>query len=597
MRLRQWLSLFLILATGFSLAACTVGGSGGTETSGMVPEATAEEQSKLVLDLVTDGKSKYIIYYPEDEAEELYEVAALLQTALKDYTGASVECTGDLMIKGQSEDPAAYEILIGYTNRSISRTVFEGVGFGEYKIEMQGTKLAICGDTNKTTAEAVRYFIKTHLQDNRSLKKGSIGSLRFSPEQNYYLAASRLIKTILIDGTPISEFKLVIPEGSYVADYLARILQRYIAQFQGSRLEIVTDRSPAVAHEIRFGMTSRTQSVNAEGEYLISVTNGSLEIACGNLSGYVQALNFLRYQLLSYSQANIRLDVGQQWKGDDQASKTLKNSSDIRIMYHNTWGYLDGSNPVANRAEMAKATYEELQPDVLCFEEMSAAYRNHAAELMTWLSEHYGEICYTSGGTGNPIFYKKTVFECVESGYEKARNGDKGTTWAVLKCISNGKLLIVTNSHFAANNNAGDDLTLGNEYRVMDAGCILKVREKLAPKYPGVDMIIGGDFNADITADPYKLLADAGFINVRDRVENAPPYSPYNTGFSNLYNAERKEYELVSFANNPAKSSIDHIMVYGNTQTVTVDNYEIVTHRISCTASDHLPHFIDLSWK
>lgn len=600
--------LLLLLAALLVLACVSCGkgeqtGDGGASGSGAQSDDVTDpsENPERVLELVKDGKSDYVIYYPEDCSEELWGAAQRLATGFENYTGAKLQCTGDLLAPGAEPDPDALEILVGKTNRQTSADAAAGLGTDEYIICVSGNRLVICGYSDAATGAAVDYFVSAFLRGNPDLSYGKTGSLSFSSDDNYVFEIARSIQQIRIAGADISSFRLVVPEDGYLEQYIAVLLRDHIATHHGAALEIVTDAEPAAEHEIRIGKTNRTVASVDAGTYKIAVSGGALEAVSNTTSGYVEIIQELRNRIFAFSNSEVLLEAGNEWSGADQAADNIDNSSDFRILYHNVWGYLnyEKDNPVANRAELALSLYREYLPDVLCLQEAGPAFRAEAQPLMRWLSANYGEICYSDqGGSGNPIFYSRTVFELVESGYAKSRNGDKGTTWAVLRFRENGELIAVTNSHFAANSNANDNPTLGNEYRVQDAGAVVSATEAILSKYGDIPVLSGGDFNCAPGSDPYRVLTTAGYCNVRSAAAAASDISPYNGSFTDKYDAELDIYELNSLTAAPGSSqnAIDHIMVYGEPEGISLDEYDVITNRIACTASDHLPHFIDVSW-
>lgn len=600
----RFLLILLAAVIVLSCASCEKDKQNGNEaTSGNAEQTDPPQNQEPTLELVKDGKSDYVIYYPEDCSDTLWSAAQRLVTGFENYTGAELKCTGDLLVHGGEPDPEALEILVGATNRQASADAMAELGADEYLIRISGNQLVICGSDDTATADAVDYFIRKHMRTNPELSYGETdGSLYFSASDNYFYEPPRLIKQISIAGTELSDFCLVVPENGYLENYIAVLFREHIAAYYGKVLEIVTDAQPAGVHEIRIGKTNRTASTADLGQYRIIVSEGALEAVSNTVSGYVEVIQQLRNSIFPFSQSNIVLENGDAWSGADKAPDNIANPSDFRIMYHNVWGYLNigGDNPVANRAELALSVYMEYQPDVLCLEEAGPAFRAEAGTLMNWLAANYGEICYPDqGGSGNPIFYKKTVFELVESGYEKSRNGDKGTTWAVLRNRENGELVAVTNSHFAANSNANNDPVLGNEYRKQDAGTVVRVSENIAAKYRGIPILSGGDFNSNPSSDPYRVLTEADYRNVRNVAAAASDCSPYIGSFTDLYDPDLGIYELNTLTVAPGSSgyAIDHIMVQGEPETIVIDEYDVVTNRIACTSSDHLPHFIDVSWK
>jgi endonuclease/exonuclease/phosphatase family metal-dependent hydrolase len=588
--------IFVLAALMLSgLCSCTFGTTPDGDTTGC---DTGSVQT--VLTLVNSGKSDYVIIYPEDCSDKLITSVNNLKDAIKNYTGAALKAEGDLLPQGKEPDSNAKEILVGLTNRPEStENISENMKSGSYVVCVAGNKLVIGGVDSSSTADAVEYFIRRFIKSNKNLANGKQdGTLTFSSVDNYKKEASKMISSIKINGIDIGNYKIVVPHDGYIEKYIGQLFAEYISIFEGSRLGIVNDQGKASDYEIRIGKTSRTDIAVSEGKYLIKVTESGIEVLCSSVIGYTAALDALEQTVFKYTQSEIMLKNGDSWEGDDLTPDNIAKCGDIRVMYHNIWGYMnpDGSNPVANRSDIASQIYALYNPDVLCFEETSTAFRGASSRLFTYLANNsYVEICYPNdGGTGNPIFYNKNVLKLLESGYSKSRKGDKGTTWAVFEVISSGKVFGLTNSHFAADTNAGEDPVLGNQYRVEDAKTLLGAVDTILKKYPGISVLIGGDFNCSLNSDPYRTLTSAGLVNVHDVAAAASTVSPYHGTFT--YDKENGYYGLQSsLSEGTAEKAIDHIMLAGT--GIKVNVYSVLTDRISATTSDHCPHYADISLK
>lgn len=608
------LATLLTLSSLLFLASCkkdngedndsdaTSGTSGG---GGTTTEATPK-----VLELIAGGKSDYSIIIADEPDAKVLNAVNLLISAIKDYTGATLSYKRDYLPRGEEPDANAKEILVGETNRPETAEATKELGMGEYTISVVGNKLVVCGGDVSSTVAAVDYFVMKLIKGNSQLKYGMTdGSFSFSETQNYYHANANYIKKITIGGTELSEMKIVYPKDSNAAYLVALQLKKHISIYYGATLELIDDSTAASGKEVLIGKTSRTTLTPPIGKITIGVTEKGLEASSDSIFGYPSLAYSLCYTVFKQSLSKIELTSADKWESGDGAPQNLKNTSDLRIMYHNIWGYLNADqtvnpNPVANRSRLAMEVYAAYQPDVLCFEEMSNSYRTSSPELMNWLSDSgYTEVCYHSnGGTGNPIFYKASRFECLEKGYNKSRGGDKGTTWCVLKDKTSGKTFAVTNSHFAADTNAGDDHSLGIEYRTKDAQCLLGVVNKIKNSYPTTPIICGGDYNAALTANssipeakPITTLLEGGLKEIRDVAETWDDLSPYNTSIP--YDSDIGMYPFAYANPTTAINAIDHIMIGGNESAVKVNGYSVAHDRVSATTSDHLPHFTDITFR
>lgn len=596
--------LSLLLAASLMLTACGTGNTQKTDTSAessdsadAVSTAVTEPAApRQTLTLVENGKSAFKIIYPEGAGSDLMREIAELVSVIRDYTGATIFYSDDFTRESKEELSALPEILIGATNRAESEKVIQNsLRYGEFVMAIEANKLILGGPNEAASIAAVRYFVNTFLYKNESLKKGEKnGSLIFTDENSYRFTRKFPIEEMTVDGVPISEFCFAVPKDGYAETYTARLIARYITKNHGVTLPILTEQeaSGSYDHLIRIG--NLTDMVR---NFAIRVKDGNIEVDCADIFGYMPAYEMLTDDLLHGTGGRIALKSGEEHGGNAPAPiDQLTTREDVRILYHNIWGYLnaDGSNPVSMRADIAIPIYEELAPEILCFEEAGNAFRTSARPLFKWLkAEGYSEICFSSeGGEGNPIFYRKDLMELLDSGYSKSRNGDKGTTWAVFRLKSDAsKTFAVTNSHFAANTNAGGDAALGNTYRVQDAKAALQAVDGILAKYPNIPVFVGGDFNTGPSGDPYRTLLNGGLVNVLTLTENKSNVRPYHGSYP--YDTDFDLYEPTSgAAAGTAGDSIDHIMTIANGAAI-LQQY-VLDDPLSATVSDHCPHFVDV---
>lgn len=593
-RWKRLLSVGSLLA--LLLVGCTNTGTtppAGSE-SGTTGESSTQEPPQIFeLALVENGASQYQIVYPEDADTTIVREARNLARELKNYTGAELTVTDDFLKKDATAP--AYEILIGDTNRAETATVKADLLSTEYAVRAVGTKLVILGGSEHATTKASEYFVEKILKKTAGLSAGTTnGTLQFTSAQDYVKRSQYNIRSITLNGVSITSYQIVVPASSDVESYLAKLLKRHIALYSGMALDIVTDAEAAGEYEIRIGQTARTTATVTAGKATVAVGEKAVEVLWDTDFGMTAAYNILADQMFSNLNANIALKTGDTFSETVVVQANAAKTGEMRIMYHNVWGYInyDGSNPISIRPDVALTIYRAYQPDVLCLQECSSAYRDGGTALFEYLGAHYTEVCYSKdGGTGNPIFFRTDLFENVESGYAKSRSGDKGTTWVVLKRKSDQKLFGVTNSHFAADTNAGDDPILGNEYRVQDATTMANAAKAIVEKYGKISVFCGGDFNTNKTGDPYLALTEAGLTNIRTIANECTEFSPYYKTFS--YVKDYDLYSLQSSLTTSAEWAIDHLMILGVKPNVA--RYDVVSYSLACTASDHAAHFADVT--
>ena len=104
----------------------------------LLPLITACGGDQTALEIVKDGKSDYVILYP-DRDKEAQEIANSLSAAIGQLTGVLLRVQSDI------QDEQEKEILVGYTNREASNEVLEGIrAQGDtFAIAAQGERLVL----------------------------------------------------------------------------------------------------------------------------------------------------------------------------------------------------------------------------------------------------------------------------------------------------------------------------------------------------------------------------------------------------------------------------------------------------------------------
>jgi len=575
--------LTALLAAVLLLTSSCTGGIGeptGTDDeTTLTPETTASPESVLVI--AEGGKSDYKIIFPENDGECM-KLAESFAGRVKSSYGVRPESGYDFLLPGR--EPGEKEILIGPTNRAESQEVLSGLRYGEYAVKIVGSKIVVCGNGTEATRTAMALFEKT-------VFSGSGDVMSFSSKNEILSVKEYPIASFNIGGRSIGDFSICVPADSGAASYLAKFMVNRISSRTGFTLPVIEGKNAENGCEIRIGIFDDSAMV-ASGSYSVYVQGTVLTATAADVGGLIDAFYCLRDDVLGIKEKNIELDDSSSWTGKttyDQISG--KDSSVIRVVYQNVLGY-ETAYPTGDRADIAYDFYMALDADVYCFEEASSSFRSGAALFYKRLpANHLSEICYSSdGGTGNPIYYRTDRLELVESGYKKSRSGDKGTTFAVFRRKSDSKLFAVTNSHFAANSNAGGDATLGNTYRVQDAGALVEVVGNITGKYSGIYLVMGGDYNSVRGSEPYNEVKKSGAEQVRDTLGAWDIISPFHahpeidqkTGVYSLYSGT---YYL-------GTNSIDHIFTLGSGFKPL--SYTVVDNTLALTTSDHTMHYIDL---
>lgn len=581
-----WAVLSLLLSL---LASCGRGSSGAGEAGSPArsTDAGTQEEETMPLELVSGGSSCYRVIYPEGTDSTLMQAVNSLLSELGALTGGTFPSGDDFLSVGETAGET--EILVGKTNRTASQNAAALLRQGEYTVRADGAALVVCGFDTNATVQAVEKL--TALIRENALN----GSFRFRPEDAIAKNGKFYVSSVTIAGVPLGAYHIVVPDAGQVEAYIAVLLRQHLQAYTGYSPMVVTDATAESDYEIRIGKTNRDSAALPEnGTYTIAVRGRGIQALASSDTGYLGLLSALKQEVFPNTKSEIALTDGNRWSGSDNSTQTPACEGTLRVMYHNTWGYLnaDGSNPMANRADLALTVYRRYSPDILCMEEAGSNWEKSAQALRDWLAEGYGEIRDTKqNGVGNPIYYNKETVELLESGYSRSRSGDKGTAWGVFREKTTGKLFAVTNSHFAADTNAGGNSSLGNTYRTEDAGIVVAVSAQILAGYGEIPIISGGDFNCMAGSDPYNVLTEGKFVNLRGLAAESSDRSPYHGSFS--YNREMGIYPLQSQLPYGAEYAIDHIMTRG--AAATFHCYGVVSDPIALTSSDHAPHYTDLT--
>ena len=578
----------------FGAAACR---PGDTEAGTLSGEPPATDASDDVV-LFENGSTRFSIIYPEAPSDALFAAARSLQAAFATWADVSIDICEEGTDVSADADSTGFEILLGNTVRRASSTVRERMpDVGGYAVAKVGNQLVLYGKDGQAVANAVDYFIKTQLRTPALQEADKKLSRRtFSEIDDYFYTRAGMMTSVKIAGVELQEFRVVVPAEGYAEQYVAEMFCDYLFDYYGGKTPvIVTDKTEPSGHEIIIGNTNRTTVRADAGEYRIAVTDSGLQAVSGHVTGYIELYDALR-KIIPSSKSTVTLTAGEEWTGRLE-STAVKKDSDICVMYHNVLGYVD-AYPAANRPELTLQIYLAYQPDVIGMQECGQAYyRGDAKTLMDGLSNAwYQEIVFhTQGGTGNPIFYNSEKLTLLNSGYDRARSGDKGTTWAVFAEKANPeRIFAVTNSHFAANSNAGGDAERGNTYRVADAQILLKVVEQIKTDYPDIPIIIGGDLNSSAGSDPGRTLRDGGLTHATEFARISPDYSAW-IGYP-VYDAEKGYYLPRTFVWANISGALDHVMFGGNLDRITATEYAILRDPLCCVVSDHLPQLIYVDW-
>ena len=185
---------------------------------------------------------------------------------LKNKTGVIMEAVTDEALPAPDGKP---EILIGETNREVSRIASAKLRSGEYTIEYDKStnSVVVAGGGAAAISSAI----------NSLFKKGIDTNKRYFAISNNFREEKFLnfpIQSVLIDGVPIQEYAIVYPkDADLVTKYAAQNLVDYLKTNMGVKMTMNDDSKKEKQYEILIGSTKRSESKIStsmkEGQYVL----------------------------------------------------------------------------------------------------------------------------------------------------------------------------------------------------------------------------------------------------------------------------------------------------------------------------------------
>lgn len=179
---------FLLILTAF-LSSC------GGEKSEQGKYSFGEDTSEAA---VLDDLAEYTVTRGDNSGDEEKEALVAFHDAVKKNLGIDLPVSTDWVNKIQPEHEK--EIIIGESDRPAAKSATDGLGYNDFVIKKDGTKLIIAGGSGKSTLDAVNYFIKNYIDIYASTLK--------YPKSEYRYVQTYAIEELTVDGTDISEYKI-----------------------------------------------------------------------------------------------------------------------------------------------------------------------------------------------------------------------------------------------------------------------------------------------------------------------------------------------------------------------------------------------------
>lgn len=275
------LLLVFLMAFGVMLTSCSNKGgpTEGTETEAIT---TSPPQAGITYDyvLMQNGSTNFQLVRSDANENVNPEIqwVRYFYTQIKEKTGVQMSIKTDW----DPEDIAEYEIVIGKTTREKDVAAIDRSQLGEkdFLITLQGNRLFIIGGSVEGTGLGVKYFLTYYVNE--------AGCVSVPEDLHLLVTYTYPVESVLLDGTPLEEYRIVYENGNAMIKYAADELRDYLYAATGVLLTVSPDGVNPSEKEILVGKTNReaeTALIDRDGlgeeGFIIALKNGKLVISGG----------------------------------------------------------------------------------------------------------------------------------------------------------------------------------------------------------------------------------------------------------------------------------------------------------------------------
>lgn len=525
-KLTIWLLLLsTILSLTGSLISCN--NTGGEETEAQTDETTEvpEETDAPLPSILAADLVNYSVVRPEKVSDNLKGYINNLYQKLEKEYDVSVYKDDFYRDDIPAYRMGEYEILVGKTNRPETADFLSKLKYNDFGYAQYGNKIVIAGHSDEATVNAIQEFIFSVI----SKKDGDEGVF-YNNSYDFVKHLEYGIKELSIGGTAVSEYCIVYPKRNGSSEKVAaQMIAEAIANASGFVLEVYHDGEVDPSdHEILVGATNRnTEAEISELSSMLSELESVLAFDGKRINVYGSTATAL---LVAANELTAKFadKTGEQVAVSLDASQICKyNDSILKAMSFNVWV----SGKTVERNERVVSMVLKYLPDTVGFQEVDPVW---LATLNAGLKDQYAWVGEgrNGGASGeyNPIFYKKEVFNLIDSGTRwlsetpnKVSKVEESSlnriyTYALLERKSDGKRIMVVNTHF-------DHTSAAAREKQAE---VLIAYLKTITEYP---IVLTGDFNCDANSKAYSTVISSGVVNSSDvadkRINKSATFTNY----------------------------------------------------------------------
>ncbi len=598
--MKKILSLLLIAVMCLSvLAACTNPNEDTPSGGDTTPDAETTPQPNADVSLVENGETKFVLVRPMNASGEIIDLITDFQTEFQKKTGIKLDIEYE---KRDSVDNDNYEIVIGKSAHPETIEAMADLKNLDYFCGLIGNKIILVGGNDKATADAVDYFKKKILHPKATEDSKNIV---FDLTDNYVYRKSYYIDTATINGVEIQNYKIVYSKNDcYASEIFAKRFKNLTATYTGYNLEVIDDSAPVSENEILIGVTNRGTPTFDEEAMQLVYENGKLYMHSSYSNGYITLYDQVKTAIYSGKDKNIVIDdkcefsvkLSTVFKGGSE--NMLEKGGSLRIIVNNVWGGNESTAPLKLRMKQLVDVYRDYNPDVLGLQESNTTVESAIRPAILALG--YKEVPYTEKNQNihiyTPLFYNPETVDLIDSGFwrynDESGDTSKAVSWGVFEEKASGKKFIAGTTHFMWNSPELGSVA-ANVARKVDATELAALMKELSNEYDA-PVIVGGDFNCNISSEPMKILLNEGFVDVdvtAKKTETRGSHHAYPT-----INPSTGIWLSYAEAGGTNLSAIDHIMAYAHDK-LTLNVFDSIEDIFALASSDHCPLLTDFTLK
>jgi len=558
------LALLLLLGGTVSLFGCSR--EEGTESESNTAEAlstdseaegTETESLREPLKLIENGKSEYVVVYPNNASTTILNSVDLLIQKIEEKTGVTLKSKSDNLRGSAAHDPNEKAILVGRTNYEESQAVLDTLGRFEYKIAQIENKMVVVALDDTDVKKAVEYYIAKLLKPNIT---GEEGAKTLVLEEYHHIPEESGINVFTVNGTDISEFSVVYPKNDAEYKTIGKELQSIVLDKMGVELPIYSDAEAEQEYEILLGKTNRAFSQSLYSNlcdylmtYSFEVLDGKLQILSGGYYSAWKCVSDMPFFVLT--NGKVDFTDGTHRKTEILANPTkLTDDADIRILCANLLNsdWADGRLDVKYRAEIFAGVLRDYRPDAVGLQEVDARWQSELDKWLEILREEY-DLEYSLHNNKNPngganficMLFRSDLYHCVEEDThmfphwsQSYSQGISVTMCRLQSKTDSTKEFLLMNTHWDV------DLWDGAQKDVCSEESASFVNEW---KSAGIPIFFTGDWNATRGRDCLEEFITATDMQTADQEPSCIEYTFYcGEGVTAKKNVCLRQYGMAS---------------------------------------------------